>query len=369
MTAGWHVRVMRAALIPCPLVLVLAACTPTVKGASVQRGPDASADSALHVRLDALTQELSRAQQNNSALQTQLNERGQEVQQLRAEVQDLRARATDTPGVSVPGGAEASHDEAASPAPVPSPGGADADGATSQFAAAEAASRDDSDSADKVSPGVLVASLRQALSEERQRRQSAETQLERLKEETSRPPYGEEPATLPYGNESPLSVDFAAAKQEIVELRHVLDDERAQRARLTNDLIALQLRVEREGSSGGDHAGDAPELQERLHKLEAERQAAVDALNRNLAASQQRTADLEAELAAARAADAGTDPSAAAVDSEMASIHAENAKLRARLEDEHRRTEELASKLKLATRVTDLIFKMQAQQVGPPPAR
>jgi hypothetical protein len=209
------------------------------------------------------------------------------------------------------------------------------------------------------------------LSEEQERRQAAETQLERLKEETSTPAYGD-PYTPaygdPHGDSSPLAVDFAAAKQEIVELRHVLDDEREARARLTNDLIALQLRVDREASAGADGTGDNPELQ----KLQAERQAAIDTLTRNLAASQQRTAELEAELAAARAtASAATtaDASAAVPDSGMTSIQAENAALRTRLDEEHRRTEELASKLKLATRVTDLIFKMQAQQAGPPPAR
>ncbi len=108
----------------------------------------------------------------------------------------------------------------------------------------------------------------------------------------------------------------------------------------------------------------------------------MESFNRSLAASQQRTADLERQLAASQAAAAAAAagaaanpapgqpvPVAAPSEGETASVRAENSALRARLDEEHRRTEELAAKLRVATRVTDLIFKMQAQQAQAQPAR
>ena len=44
----------------------------------------------------------------------------------------------------------------------------------------------------------------------------------------------------------------------------------------------------------------------------------------------------------------------------VTSLRSENTALQRRLDDEHRQNRELASKLKLAGRVTDLIFKMQS---------
>jgi hypothetical protein len=196
-------------------------------------------------------------------------------------------------------------------------------------------------------PATVVAALHAEVAQEQHRREAAETQLARLKEETS---------TSPLAQADGAPAALAAAKQEVVDLRRALDEERATRERLADALHALQ----EQGANHDSHAdgvGANAELRARLEKLEAEKQALVDGFNRSLTASQQRTAELEQQLQAA----AGRGVAAG----EVATVQAENAALRTRLDEEHRRTEALAAKLQLATRVTDLIFKMQAQQAQP----
>ncbi len=362
MTAGWHARALQAALLPCPLVLVLAGCTTALKRppAHADSGASAGADpAALQAQIETLGEQVSHERHENALLQEQLNQREQEVEELHGEVEGLRARETDLRSDLEQARAGQPNGSATAGTAVAEAGPHTAGDDAPAFAAATTGSRDDRDPADTVGPGVLVTTLRAALSEEQQRRQAAETQLARLQAETS---------TLPYDNGGPLAADFAAAKQEIVELRRVLDDERAARMRLADDLQALQLRSASASAAGENVPVDDADLRARADRLEAERQQAVDGFNRSLAASQQRIAELEAELATAGAAasPAGGGESGATGEQEMASVRAENSALRARLDEEHQRTEELASKLKLATRVTDLIFKMQAQQAAPP---
>jgi hypothetical protein len=209
----------------------------------------------------------------------------------------------------------------------------------------EAAESDLTRLREDTAPAAVVAALHAEVAQEQHRREAAETQLARLKEETSTSP-------LPQADGAPAAL--VAAKQEVVDLRRDLDEERATRERLAEALRALQ-----EHSANHDSHADGAnaELRARLEKLEAEKQALVDSFNRSLAASQQRTAELEQQLQAAAGRGAATG--------EVATVQAENAALRTRLDEEHRRTEALAAKLQLATRVTDLIFKMQAQQAQP----
>jgi septal ring factor EnvC (AmiA/AmiB activator) len=189
-----------------------------------------------------------------------------------------------------------------------------------------------------------MASLRTALAQEQHKREQTELQLARLKEETSLPAYG-----------SPVDADLAAAKQEIADLRTALAEERVNRDRLAAQFEALQQQAAEAPASAGA-TSKINELNDRLRHLEAEKQQLADSFKHGLAESQQRSADLEQQLAAARTASAG-DGRADGV----ASIRAENSALRTRLDEEHRRTEELAAKLQVATRVSDLIFKMQTQ--------
>ncbi|HSP98822.1 MAG TPA: hypothetical protein VL049_16485 [Candidatus Dormibacteraeota bacterium] len=72
---------------------------------------------------------------------------------------------------------------------------------------------------------------------------------------------------------------------------------------------------------------------------------------------QRRKQQHEGEL---RAALAQQDSDGVSPADSVTSLRAENAALQSRLDDEHRQNRELASKLKLAGRVTDLIFKMQS---------
>jgi hypothetical protein len=211
----------------------------------------------------------------------------------------------------------------------------------------EAAERELARLKDETAPAAVVTALHAEVAQEQHRREAAETQLARLKEETSSPPLGQSdgaPAAL------------VAAKQEVADLHRALDEERATRQRLAEALRALQEQPVKP-STHADGDGANAELRARLEQLEAEKQALVESFNRSLSVSQQHSAELEAQLqaAAGRGAAAG----------EVATVQAENAALRTRLDEEHRRTEALAAKLQLATRVTDLIFKMQAQQAQP----
>jgi hypothetical protein len=339
---------------------LLSGCTPTtvIPKAAVDAAAATALGNApapiLHARLDALNQALAQERERRAAVERQLEERARELDALHAQIEELRAleielraaladKGTDdgaTPSAGTGASSKAADAVAGGGGPVTGGGAAGADGSA---------------------PAAAVTSLRAALSQEQQLRQEAETQLARLKQETS---------TAPYGDGGVIYADFAAAKQEIVELRRLLDEERATRQRLAEDFEALQQRVAQDGSAGS--AADSPEARARLAALQSQQQAVVESFQRSLAASQARAAELEEQLAAARAgaavpavADGATGASAASAvinDAELASVRAENAALRQRLDDEHRRTAELANKLKLAIRVTDLVFKMQAQQ-------
>ncbi|MFQ5667650.1 MAG: hypothetical protein ACE5I7_14655, partial [Candidatus Binatia bacterium] len=211
----------------------------------------------------------------------------------------------------------------------------------------------------------VLAAVRAQLVHEQQRRQAAESELARLKAET---------ASSAYGDTGSAASELAAAKLEIADLRRALGTERAARARLAQELRVLQERERQAAARVQDATSSSSELQARLKSLQAEKDAVVASFKQSLAASQKRTAELEQELAGARAvaaaaaATASLTPSAPE-DGELRSIRSENTALRARLDDEHRRTEALAAKLKIASRVTDLIFRMRAQQVQPQATR
>ena len=368
MTVGWHVRVLQTAVIPCPLVLLLAGCAPP-PGVSAAP-PDALAVAGAPAipytngRLFALGQMLAREQQRSASLQEQLDQRGQEVAQLRTAVEQLRERENELRADLERATATAAAEAAAPQRANEAAGSPDAEGGgpvTPQPIAAQGSTgeEDPGRTADQATQAALVASLRTALSEEQEHRRRAEMQLVRLKEETSAPLFAPS---------EPSDADqLAAARQEIADLRTALADERATRERLAEDFRALQERAAQDAARVQDDPPQSAELRGRLERLQAEQEAAVNSFNRSLAASEARVADLEHQLAAARAsasgAGMGTDGNGTG-NGDGTAIRAENAALRLRLDEEHRRTKELANKLKLATRVTELIFKMQAQQTA-----
>ncbi len=364
----WGRRVLRV-LVP-PAVIFCSGCTATTDAthapvaAPVRYAADVGPGSPGSARFYAIGEALVHEQARNATLRSQLEERGKELARLQAEVEELRGResqlrtelerATGAPAAAAPSD-DSGHGLA---------GGTGATGQDTPPAPKATAGTP----ADSTAQAAVVANLQASLAQEQQRRQQVEIELSHLKEETSRPPYG--------GTDAELT----AARQEIVQLRTTLDDERAARQRLLQQFRALEQRAAQQSAAqppaakppATDHVGlSAPEsaataeLQARLERLQAEQKARLESFNRALAASQQRAAELEQQLAAAQAdKPAATDQAAAP---ELESIRTENATLRARLEEEHRRTADLTAKLKMATRVTDLIFKMQGQQAQPRP--
>lgn len=314
-------------------------------------------------RVTALARLLEQERQRNATLGELFEKRGREIDDLRAEVARLREHEGEL-SVALQrvgaGAASGTADGAASAvaSDTTNPKGAAAASEAGGAQAAAAAADDRGEPVRETADPTTVAALEAQLSHEQQRRQAAETELARLKEETSTPALGD--GAAPAG-------ELASANQEIVELRRALADERAERERMAQQLTALRQRGAEDSRQPNEAAPEDADLRARIRSLQAERDAVVDSFNRSLATSQRRTAELEQELAMARASTAGalaaasTDGTAPTGDG--TAMQAENAALRNLLEDEHQRTEKLAAKLKLATRVTDLIFRMQAQQV------
>ncbi|MGD0950752.1 MAG: hypothetical protein ABSA52_25505 [Candidatus Binatia bacterium] len=335
------------------LVSILAACGPP---AGNLRAPTESAQAESAVPSAEVTggresvpaQELAREHELSAALQQLVEERTRDVQRLRAEVEQLRQQETDLRAALDRALAAGKTGSAGSAGSEIAAGGTAADAAATQeeknreTAAAEKARQES-----EQQHAAMIARLQEALTQEQQRREQVETELSRLKQETSSPPYGENHAG---------EADLRAAKQQVTELRTALEQERAARERLAEDFRALQQRAEAENAGGHADAENA-QLRLQLKQLEDEKQSIAESFNRSLAESQQRAAELEEQLTKARA----TEQADAGSDGKLADIRAENAALRARLDEEHRHTEELAGKLKVAMRVTDLIFKMRAQ--------
>jgi len=271
-----------------------------------------------------------------AVLRQQLAQRDQEIVQLRTQVQEAQARENDMRAsledVSRKLGGVAGSGYAGSPRST-AMGGQSAD----------AGER----------PDVVLAALRAALSQEQERRELIENQLTRLKEETSASYIG------PRVPES----DYLAVKQELVLLRQSLADERGARDRLSSTTPPTADDTAADPAAQAA-AAESTDLRVRLQHLQEERDSIVASLNNNLMASQHRVTELEQQLGAARAATSHAEAAAAAN-----GLSAENQSLRALLDEERRRTEDLNAKLKLAARVNDLIFKLQAQQAAAKSAR
>ncbi len=339
---------------------LLSACVPPGNGAAVPT--DSLEMTALPPRAAGmisgreyvLGQVVAREHARGDTLQHQLDQRADEVQRLRAEVEQLRQHE-----VELRGALDRAQASAPAPAAVAAPamddhGRAAADEAAdtkrAEIAAATAELEQRQREAEQEHRAV-VARLQTALTQEQQRRQEIETQLARLKEETSTPAYGPPDTTR---------AELAAAKQQVVELRAALDEERAARERLAQDFRALQQRTATEAAGAEKAGAENAALRTRLQQLQEEKQNLTDSFNRSLAESQRHAAEIERQLG-----ETHVPPAVADNDGQVANVRAENTALRSRLDEEHRRTEELAAKLKVAMRVTDLIFKMQAQQAPP----
>jgi hypothetical protein len=186
-----------------------------------------------------------------------------------------------------------------------------------------------------------IAVLQTRLDGEVQRRKEVEAEMARLLQETSSGPY--ERADDAVGKH--LQQELDGARQEIAELRTTLATERRQRADLEKRYSALQVQVQRTAGAGGSEEIEA--LKERQRRVLA-------SIQQDLEASRQRERELRESLEQSRGNDAVSLADA------VSGLRSENSALQRRLDDEHRRNRELQAKLQTATRVTDLIFKMQS---------
>ncbi len=197
----------------------------------------------------------------------------------------------------------------------------------------------------------LVATLRARLIEEQRQRARLERDLKRMQEETSAGPF-----------ENKLQTDLRAAQDEIDQLRRTLQSERQERQKLAQRYESLQRQLETPAAAPATAPSD-PQREE-IAALKERQQRVLASIQRDLAASQQREQELRDTLTATQGQDGL--PLAESV----GNLRAENQALQARLDDQHQRNSELAGKLKIASRVTELIFKMQtasgASEVAPP---
>jgi hypothetical protein len=306
-----------------PLLALAAACSARVAGRPGVANVDgaATAEGSARPGADATAQE--------TALRQQLADRDREIVQLRNQVQEAQARESDM---------RASLEEATRRL------GADAAGRFHGGSGSAVAGGPGGDTGE--SPDVVLAALRAALSQEQERREMAENQLNRLKEETS----------AAYTGPRVPESDYLAVKQELVLLRQSLADERAARDRLASTAPPAEHAAAADPALQAAVAESA-DLRVRLQQLQEERDSIVAALNNNLMTSQRRVTELEQQLGAARAATMHAEAAAAAN-----GLTAENAALRTQLDEERRRAQDLTAKLKLAARVNDLLSRLQAQQ-------
>jgi len=166
--------------------------------------------------------------------------------------------------------------------------------------------------------------------------------MTRVLEETSAGPYDR----ADNASEARLRQELNAAHAEIADLRTTIKTERRQRSDLERRFAALEARAGSgsEGTTGGEELAALKERQRRV----------LASIRQDLEASREREIELRATLERTQGSE-GT-----VLATEVTGLRAENAALQRRLDEEHKRNQALAQKVKLAGRVTDLIFKMQS---------
>lgn len=292
--------------------------------------PTAAAGAAGDAATARVPRPLSPAEQRVQELEAQLAERDREIAAVQSEIQSAKRQPAPDPAVAP----EPSRERAGVPAQAGRPAPpAPADALATKDAQLAAAERQ-------------IATLEARLESEVRRRKQVESEMARLLEETSSGPYERGGNTV----DQHLREQLASARQEITDLRTTLTSERRQRSDLEKRFAALQAQVER-GNGGANDSEEVAALKERQRRV-------VASIQQDLLASQQREAELRAALEHAE----GNDGVSLA--DSVTSLRAENAALQKRLDQEHQQNRELSSKLKLAGRVTDLIFKMQSSGAG-----
>lgn len=319
--------------------VLLSGCVPRVNG---QGGSGISLalggkGSPPPVTVKSVQRELSAAEKRVRELEDQLAARDREIAAVRGQMQAVQegrqpaGAAADSPAPAAPV-APPAPPPAAAPLPAPAP---------APVAAAPAPAAGTGDESRLAAAQEQIAVLQARLDSEVQRRKEVEAEMARLLQETSAGPY--ERADDAVGRH--LQQELDGARQEIAELRTTLATERRQRADLEKRFSALQTQVQRTSGAGGSEEIEA--LKERQRRVLA-------SIQQDLEASRQRERELRESLEQGRGNDAVSLADA------VSGLRAENSALQRRLDDEHRRNRELQAKLQTATRVTDLIFKMQS---------
>lgn len=271
---------------------------------------------------------LSPAEQRVQQLEAQLAERDREIAAVQGEIQNARQQPAPAPP---PAAAEAPPASAVEAAPAEAGATGAAAAKDAQLAAAQR----------------QISTLEARLDSEVQRRKQVESEMARLLEETSAGPYERTGNVV----DQHLREQLAGAQREIADLRTTLTSERRERSDLEKRFSALQAQLERGGGGTGNDSEEVAALKERQRRV-------VASIQQDLLASQQREAELRASLEHTEGSDG------VSLADNVTSLRAENAALQRRLDQEHQQNRELSSKLKLAGRVTDLIFKMQSSGAG-----
>jgi hypothetical protein len=189
-----------------------------------------------------------------------------------------------------------------------------------------------------------IARLEQQLNLEVQRRKDVEGEMKRLLQETSAGPFERADDVV----EKHLREELDRARKEVTQLRATLATERREHAEIERAYAALQAQLQTAAP-----AAPAGPPNEEIEALKERQRRVLASIQQDLEASKQREADLRQSVEQLQGS------GAASLSESMTNLRSENSALQMRLDEEHQRNRELIAKLQLATRVTDLIFRMR----------
>jgi len=202
-----------------------------------------------------------------------------------------------------------------------------------------------------------IVKLQQQLALEVKRRRDVEAEMTRLLQETSAGPYEHADNVV----EKHLHEELDRARKEVNELRATLLTERRERSEIEKRFAALQAQA----NAAATTAEPRGVPNEEVEALKERQRRVLASIAQDLEASQQRETELREVLTRSQGSDGP------AIADQVTALRSENSALQSRLDDEHQHNRDLSAKLQVATRVTDLIFKMRsagAQPAAPMPA-
>jgi chromosome segregation ATPase len=319
--------------------VLVSGCIPRTYPPGTAAPPARTHTAAGEAAQPAAARELTAEERRVRDLEAQLAERDRQIAAVQSELQAARA---GTGGPAAGGGARPA--DAGLPAGEPAAEGSSPAGGP---AAARDGAGPTAGDAELAAAQRQIASLEGRLASEVQRRQQVEREMTRLLEETSAGPYERSGSVV----DQHLREQLASAEREIGELRSTLAAERRERGELQRRFSALQAQVDRSRDGEADS--------EEVNALKERQRRVIASIQQDLAASQQREAELRDALERSTGADG------VSLADSVTTLRAENTALQRRLDEEHRQNRELAAKLKTAGRVTDLIFKMQSSGTQP----